>query len=182
MKYLKSFARQNEQKEMDLRLFCFPGMWMICEGLSLSIKTSALSIHLHGKRTKLLKAVYLCIGWGIPLLIVLISVSYLMPAQQYMDTLTSNPDTYRVCWVSTESNTVLYTAVIPFALIITLNLMIVTRSGCFVYKVSKETDRMRPQQTNEDTKHILHAFKAVAILIPVLGLTWVFAFLISKYS
>ena len=154
---------------------------MLCEGLGLAVKTSALSIHLHGKRKKQQKLTYLCTGWGISFLIVMISVGYTIPLEIYMDKLTRDPDCFRVCWVGSDNDTVLYSVVIPFAIVISINLAILSRSGCYVYKMSKETDRMRPQLMKNEHSHIFNSIKAVTILIPTLGLTWTFAFLISKY-
>lgn len=153
---------------------------MLCEGICLTIKTSALSIRLHGKRKKHQNLAYMCIGWGVPFVIVLISASVTMPLKQYMDRLTSDPDSYRVCWVGTEDNTVLYSVIIPFAVVIAVNLIILSRSGFFVYEMSKATERMKPQQTDREASHVLNSLKAVGTLLPALGLAWVFALLISK--
>ena len=158
---------------------------MVCEGISLLIKTSKFSLYIHGRHPNRQKIIYACLGWGTPVIIVVAAVlSASNPGKEYMDTLMKEPVIYRMCWLSVESLTVVYSVVIPFAVMLFINLLITVRAGYFVYSLSKSSDYLKPHEFKpggSGLMHVLSSLRAVVMLMPALGLPWIFAFFISKY-
>ncbi|XP_062919506.1 adhesion G-protein coupled receptor D2-like [Mobula hypostoma] len=133
--------------------------WMMVEGLLLWSKV--VTVNLSEERR--MKYYYL-IGWGIPVLIVTI-------------TLAAAHDKYiadRYCWLNVH-NGVIWAFVGPVIFIIMVNMFVLTRVVLITMSTAKRRAIMlavnsSPMEQAYD--QIRTAVKAVLVLLPILGLTW----------
>ncbi|XP_026091830.1 adhesion G-protein coupled receptor D2 isoform X1 [Carassius auratus] len=133
--------------------------WMLVEGLLLWSKV--VSVNLSEDRH--MKYYYL-IGWGLPVLIVTI-------------TLASASGKYSAdghCWLSVQ-NGVIWGFAGPVIFIIMVNIMIVSRVVMITIATAKRRSLMMTLNTSPEeqvSEQIRAAVKAVVVLLPILGLTW----------
>ncbi|XP_016331008.1 adhesion G-protein coupled receptor D2-like [Sinocyclocheilus anshuiensis] len=133
--------------------------WMLVEGLLLWSKV--VSVNLCEDRH--MKYYYL-IGWGLPALIVTI-------------TLASAAGNYSAdghCWLSVQ-NGVIWGFAGPVIFIIMVNIMILTRVVVITMATAKRRSLMMTLNTSPEeqvSEQIRAAVKAVLVLLPILGLTW----------
>nr|XP_055073266.1 adhesion G-protein coupled receptor D2 isoform X2 [Misgurnus anguillicaudatus] len=133
--------------------------WMLVEGLLLWSKVVSvnLSEHRHMKY-------YYLIGWGLPVLIVTI-------------TLASASGKYTAdghCWLSVQ-NGVIWGFAGPVIFIIMVNVMILTRVVVITIVTAKRRSLMMTLNSSPEeqvSEQIKAAVKAVLVLLPILGLTW----------
>ncbi|XP_056613780.1 adhesion G-protein coupled receptor D2 [Triplophysa dalaica] len=134
--------------------------WMLVEGLLLWSKV--VSVNLSEDRH--MKYYYL-IGWGLPALIVTI-------------TLASASGKYSAdghCWLSVQ-NGVIWGFAGPVIFIIMVNVMILTRVVVITIGTAKRRSLMMTLNSSPEkqvSEQIKAAVKAVLVLLPILGLTWV---------
>ncbi|XP_073793919.1 adhesion G protein-coupled receptor D2 isoform X3 [Danio rerio] len=133
--------------------------WMLVEGLLLWSKV--VSVNLSEDRH--MKYYYL-IGWGLPVLIVTI-------------TLASASGKYTAdghCWLSVQ-NGVIWGFAGPVIFIIMVNIMILTRVVVITIATAKRRSLMMALNNSPEeqiSEQIRAAVKAVLVLLPILGLTW----------
>ncbi|XP_051979787.1 adhesion G-protein coupled receptor D2 isoform X3 [Xyrauchen texanus] len=133
--------------------------WMLVEGLLLWSKV--VSVNLSEDRH--MKYYYL-IGWGLPVLIVTI-------------TLASASGKYSAdghCWLSVQ-NGVIWGFAGPVIFIIMVNIMILTRVVVITITTAKRRSLMMTLNSSAEehvSEQIRVAVKAVLVLLPILGLTW----------
>ncbi|XP_043078298.1 adhesion G-protein coupled receptor D2 isoform X2 [Puntigrus tetrazona] len=133
--------------------------WMLVEGLLLWSKV--VSVNLSEDRH--MKYYYL-IGWGLPVLIVAI-------------TLASAAGNYSAdghCWLSVQ-NGVIWGFAGPVIFIIMVNVMILTRVVVITITTAKRRSLMMTLNSSPEeqvSEQIRAAVKAVLVLLPILGLTW----------
>uniref|UniRef100_A0A9J8ABB9 Adhesion G-protein coupled receptor D2 n=1 Tax=Cyprinus carpio carpio TaxID=630221 RepID=A0A9J8ABB9_CYPCA len=133
--------------------------WMLVEGLLLWSKV--VSVNLSEDRH--IKYYYL-IGWGLPALIVTI-------------TLASAAGNYSAdghCWLSVQ-NGVIWGFAGPVFFIIMVNIMILTRVVMITIATAKRRSLMMTLNSSPEeqvSEQIRAAVKAVLVLLPILGLTW----------
>ncbi|XP_032883780.1 adhesion G-protein coupled receptor D2-like isoform X1 [Amblyraja radiata] len=133
--------------------------WMMVEGLLLWSKVVTVNLS-EERRMKY----YYFIGWGIPVLIVTI-------------TLAAAHDKYiadRYCWLNVH-NGVIWAFVGPVIFIIMVNIFVLTRVVLITMTTAKRRASMlavnsSPMEQAYD--QIRAAVKAVLVLLPILGLTW----------
>ncbi|KAK1806007.1 hypothetical protein P4O66_013048 [Electrophorus voltai] len=133
--------------------------WMLVEGLLLwsKVVTVNLSEDRHMKY-------YYMIGWGLPVLIVTI-------------TLASASGNYTAdghCWLSVQ-NGVIWGFAGPVIFIIMVNIMVLTRVVLITISTAKRRSLMLAANTSpvhQVSEQIRAAVKAVLVLLPILGLTW----------
>ncbi|KAI4894763.1 hypothetical protein NFI96_013537 [Prochilodus magdalenae] len=133
--------------------------WMLVEGLLLwsKVVTVNLSEDRHMKY-------YYLIGWGLPILIVTI-------------TLASASGKYSAdghCWLSVQ-NGVIWGFAGPVIFIIMVNIMVLTRVVVITISMAKRRSLMLAANANpveQVSDQIRAAVKAVLVLLPILGLTW----------
>ncbi|XP_058256904.1 adhesion G-protein coupled receptor D2 isoform X2 [Hemibagrus wyckioides] len=133
--------------------------WMLVEGLLLwsKVVTVNLSEDRHMKY-------YYLIGWGLPVLIV--SITLASASGSY------SADEY--CWLSVH-NGVIWGFVGPVIFIITVNIMVLTRVVIITISTGKRRSLMMADSTSpieQVSEQIRAAVKAVLVLLPILGLTW----------
>ncbi|XP_062869473.1 adhesion G-protein coupled receptor D2 [Trichomycterus rosablanca] len=133
--------------------------WMLVEGLMLWSKVVAVNLN----EDRHMKYYYL-IGWGLPVLIVTI-------------TLASATGKYSAdghCWLSVQ-NGVIWGFAGPVIFIVVVNIMVLTRVLVITISTAKRrTLMMAPRLSPMERvyEQIRAAVKAVLVLLPILGLTW----------
>ncbi|GCC32012.1 hypothetical protein chiPu_0010472 [Chiloscyllium punctatum] len=133
--------------------------WMMVEGLLLWSKV--VTVNLSEERR--MKYYYL-IGWGLPVLIVTI-------------TLAAAHDKYisdRYCWLNVH-NGVIWAFVGPVIFIIMVNIFVLTRVVLITMSTAKRRATMLAVNSSpieQAYDQIRAAVKAVLVLLPILGLTW----------
>ncbi|XP_019524466.1 PREDICTED: adhesion G-protein coupled receptor D1 [Hipposideros armiger] len=130
--------------------------WMLVEGLhlySMVIKVfgSEDSKHLY----------YYGIGWGLPLLICIISISSAMDSY----------GTTNNCWLSLQSGAI-WAFVAPALLVIVVNISILIAVTRVISQISADNYKI-----HGDPSAFKLTAKAVAVLLPILGTSWVFGVL-----
>lgn len=167
---------------------------MLMEGITLVVKTNDKVLqYLNDKNKRKFLMMRHILSWSIPFLIVSVSFGvghlnncYMRRNPYHEEWLARGDpeplkmeDTYNYCWLS-EFMT-LWAAIVPLAMIFLLNSVILMRMACVVHRMSSQEDSLKP--TNNEAAgidHAIAAFKAVLLLIPILGIPWTVAFLISK--
>ncbi|XP_042272092.1 adhesion G-protein coupled receptor D2 isoform X1 [Thunnus maccoyii] len=133
--------------------------WMLVEGLLLWSKVVAVNL----SEDRHMKYYYL-IGWGLPVLIVTITLA--SASGKY------SADGY--CWLSVQ-NGVIWGFAGPVIFIIMVNVMVLTRVVVITISTAKRRSIMLAMGTSpveQAYEQIRAAVKAVLVLLPILGLTW----------
>ncbi|XP_019904393.2 adhesion G-protein coupled receptor D2 isoform X4 [Esox lucius] len=133
--------------------------WMLVEGMLLwsKVVTVNLSEEQHMKY-------YYLIGWGLPVLVVTV-------------TLASASGRYSAdghCWLRVQ-NGVIWGFAGPVIFIIAVNILVLMRVVVITVSTAKRRSIMQPvasSPTKQAYEQIRAAVKAVLVLLPVLGLTW----------
>ncbi|NWX82983.1 AGRF5 protein, partial [Nothoprocta pentlandii] len=134
--------------------------WMLSLGLILFYR---LIFILHNTSKTAQKAVAFCLGYGCPLVIAVITIAVTLPRGVYTRK--------KVCWLNWMDSKALLAFVIPVLIIVVINLFI---TAVVIIKILRPTigDRTNKQERNS----LIQIGKSVAILTPLLGLTWGFGF------
>ncbi|XP_069558395.1 adhesion G protein-coupled receptor D2 [Brachyistius frenatus] len=133
--------------------------WMLVEGLLLWSKVVAVNL----SEEQHMKYYYL-IGWGLPVLIVTITLA--SASGKYA------ADGY--CWLSVQ-NGVIWGFAGPVIFIIMVNILVLTRVVVITISTAKRRSIMLAMGTSpveQAYEQIRAAVKAVLVLLPILGLTW----------
>ncbi|XP_077463208.1 adhesion G protein-coupled receptor D2 isoform X2 [Stigmatopora argus] len=133
--------------------------WMLVEGLLLWSKVVAVNL----SEERHMKYYYL-IGWGLPILIVTITLA--SASDKYL------ADGY--CWLSVQ-NGVIWGFAGPVIFIIMVNFMVLTRVVVITISTAKRRSimlAMGASPVEQTYEQIRAAVKAVLVLLPILGLTW----------
>ncbi|XP_074676290.1 adhesion G protein-coupled receptor F5 isoform X2 [Strix aluco] len=132
--------------------------WMLSLGLILFYR---LIFILHNTSKTAQKAVAFCLGYGCPFVIAVITIAVTLPRNNY-----TRRD---VCWLKWKDSKALLAFVIPALIIVAINLFI---TAVVIIKILRPTigDRSNRQEKNS----LFQIGKSVAILTPLLGLTWGF--------
>ncbi|XP_065913056.1 uncharacterized protein [Dysidea avara] len=133
--------------------------WMLCEGIMLYFLLVKVFNTGLGKN----KLFYLATGWGIPVPIVAIAAGV---AHEHYGTID-------YCWISTDEGAI-WAFVGPMLSIITVNVFFLFMALRALFKSKKRTLSVDQTANADIVKAIL---KATVILLPLLGLTWVFGLL-----
>ena len=167
--------------------------WMLNEGLVLYFKTCKTVLSLDVKK---LLPTLIAVAWGVPFLLVLVCVSVGFTNGIYMDvnkhsckSNSSNP--YHSCWIGVEHN-MIYTVIVPLSVIFFVTGCIIIRTTVEISKMSRKVTKMRSHGSAQamppekkktrfatTTSHSSVALRAVALLLPVLGVPWVIGFLVN---
>ncbi|NXU31638.1 AGRF5 protein, partial [Thalassarche chlororhynchos] len=163
-------ASINDQNQQMSRGICFVAtffihlfylcvfFWMLSLGLILFYR---LVFILHNTSKTTQKAVAFCLGYGCPFVIAVITIAVTLPRNNY-----TRRD---VCWLNWKDSKALLAFVIPALIIVAMNLFI---TAVVIIKILRPTigDRSNRQERNS----LFQIGKSVAILTPLLGLTWGF--------
>nr|XP_009482014.1 PREDICTED: probable G-protein coupled receptor 116 [Pelecanus crispus] len=163
-------ASINDQNQQMNRGICFMAtffihlfylcvfFWMLSLGLILLYR---LVFILHDTSKTTQKTVAFCLGYGCPFVIAVITIAVTLPRNSY-----TRKD---VCWLNWEDSKALLAFIVPALIIVAMNLFI---TAVVIIKILRPTigDRSKKQERNS----LFQIGKSVAILTPLLGLTWGF--------
>ena len=154
---------------------------MLLEGLLLFAKTSDKVLWFDRLRYAHPQQRNVLVGWIIPALIVLVAAAVGFSGESYMSKKDSDGN-YDRCWLNKESTILIYSVLVPCALVLSVNLAILLKVGVFVNKMSRKGNKLAsvPRSQAGNSKHLMASFKAVVMLAPVLGFSLVFAFVAGK--
>ncbi|XP_071959445.1 adhesion G-protein coupled receptor D1-like [Antedon mediterranea] len=130
-------------------------MWMAVEAMHMYSKVRNLT---HGRSRRKFH-VYYPIGWGIPAIIVIVTMAVRLEGY----------GTDTACWLAADKGTI-WAFIGPVITIIMLNTTIMV----IVLKTFTSVKSVKSKPLREQTRRTL---RAAAVLLPVFGLTWVFGLL-----
>ncbi|NXI42476.1 AGRF5 protein, partial [Galbula dea] len=132
--------------------------WMLSLGLILFYR---LIFILHNTSKTAQKAMAFCLGYVCPFAIAVTTIAVTLPRNNY-----TRKD---VCWLNWKDSKALLAFVVPALIIVATNLFI---TAVVIIKILRPTigDRSNKQEKNS----LFQIGKSVAILTPLLGLTWGF--------
>ncbi|XP_071499373.1 uncharacterized protein [Diadema antillarum] len=134
-------------------MFC----WMLIEGVHLYV----MLIKVFGAANHIKK--YFLAGWGIPLLVVGISAGVF-----YKDYAASST----VCWMSTKAMLGSFIPTVSIVVVVNTSFLIMV-----LRVMMKSMSAKYKSRVSSNTSQVKAGLKAAAILLPLLGLTWVFGFI-----
>ncbi|XP_064387576.1 adhesion G protein-coupled receptor L3-like isoform X2 [Halichondria panicea] len=143
-------------------LFTAVFFWMLCEGIMLYLMLVVVFSQISKKWW-----IFFIIGWGVPVIPVAISAGLIH--DQY--------GTEEYCWIAVGAGDkgAVWAFVAPMLLVVLVNIFFLLAALCSVYKQKKLTMQQRGKK--ESLQLFSQLFKATIILLPLLGLTWVFGLL-----
>ncbi|XP_064396295.1 adhesion G protein-coupled receptor L3-like isoform X2 [Halichondria panicea] len=143
-------------------LFTTVCFWMLCEGIMLYLKLVLVFNRISKKWW-----IFFIIGWVVPVIPVAISAGLIH--DQY--------GTEEYCWIAVGAGDkgAIWAFVVPMLLVVLVNIFFLLAALRSVYNLRKST--MQRSEKKESLKLFSQLFKATVILLPLLGLTWVFGLL-----
>ncbi|XP_031560259.1 adhesion G protein-coupled receptor E1-like [Actinia tenebrosa] len=130
--------------------------WMLAEGINVYNKiVKVFSTKKYGK-------FYFTLGWGVPLVLVIVTSAAVF----------NKYGPQNICWLQEE---VIWVFAVPVLVIIVANFFVLLS---VVYVLLRKTMAFTslPNKAKESPK-VKRTFKVTVVLLPLLGLTWVFGFL-----
>ncbi|KAM6279775.1 adhesion G protein-coupled receptor F5 [Porphyrio hochstetteri] len=165
-------ASINDQKKQISGGICFVAtffihlfylcvfFWMLSLGLILFYR---LVFILHNTSKTAQKAVAFSLGYGCPFVIAVITIAVTLPGNSY-----TGKD---ICWLNWKDSKALLAFVVPALIIVAMNLFI---TAVVIIKILRPT--IGDRSYKQERKSLFQIGKSVAILTPLLGLTWGFGF------
>lgn len=168
---------------------------MLVEGFRILIVTSDHALLYRAKSFKYKRTISLSLGWGVPGLIVITSVvvgvftgTYLKPCYLYQKQLTAKEldptleiewvQKYDKCWLAHETCLFLVSVIVPIATVLILNVIITAKVTATVIKIKGRSKNLRKASEEKVTvkDNVLSAVRALVVLVPVLGISWIIGF------
>ncbi|NXA65505.1 AGRF5 protein, partial [Mohoua ochrocephala] len=162
-----SITDQNQQMSRDICImatffihffYLCVFFWMLSLGLILFYR---LVFILHNTSKTAQKAVAFCLGYVCPFVIAVTTIAVTLPKNNY-----TRKD---VCWLNWNDSKALLAFVIPALIIVATNLFI---AAVVIIKILRPT--IGDRSSGQERKSLFQIGKSVAILTPLLGLTWGF--------
>ncbi|NWS09407.1 AGRF5 protein, partial [Motacilla alba] len=162
-----SITDQNQQMSRDICImatffihffYLCVFFWMLSLGLILFYR---LVFILHNTSKTAQKAVAFCLGYVCPFVIAVTTIAVTLPKNSY-----TRKD---VCWLNWKDSKALLAFVIPALIIVATNLFI---AAVVIIKILRPT--IGDRSSGQERKSLFQIGKSVAILTPLLGLTWGF--------
>ncbi|NXA14546.1 AGRF5 protein, partial [Sapayoa aenigma] len=132
--------------------------WMLSLGLILFYR---LVFILHNTSKTAQKAVAFCLGYVCPFVIAVTTIAVTLPRNNY-----TRKD---ACWLNWKDSKALLAFVIPSLIIVAMNLSI---TAVVIIKILRPT--IGDRSSRQERRSLFQIGKSVAILTPLLGLTWGF--------
>ncbi|KAM4771227.1 adhesion G protein-coupled receptor F5-like [Rhinophrynus dorsalis] len=132
--------------------------WMLTMGLILFYR---LVYVLHDMSKTTMMAISFCTGYGFPLIISVITIAVTQPKKQYT--------AEKSCWLNFKESKAFIAFVVPALIIIVVNFIILL---VVIVKLLRPSIGDKPRKEEKST--LIHIGKSIAILTPLLGLTWGF--------
>nr|XP_058962437.1 adhesion G protein-coupled receptor L4-like isoform X3 [Pocillopora verrucosa] len=133
--------------------------WMLVEGIYLYL----FVVKVYNINTKM--HMYHVISWGLPMIMMAISLG-IAAAKEGIQSYVSD----KYCWLSSTNN-LIWIFVSFVTLIEVLNILIIVRV------IKEMTNLVQPTGEDDHIKQIRIGIKACALMIPLLGVTWLFGLL-----
>ncbi|NXH48438.1 AGRF5 protein, partial [Dicaeum eximium] len=162
-----SITDQNQQMSRDICImatffihffYLCVFFWMLSLGLILFYR---LVFILHNTSKTAQKTVAFCLGYLCPFVIAVTTIAVTLPKNSY-----TRKD---VCWLNWKDSKALLAFVIPALIIVATNLFI---AAVVIIKILRPT--IGDRSSGQERKSLFQIGKSVAILTPLLGLTWGF--------
>ncbi|NXY58855.1 AGRF5 protein, partial [Callaeas wilsoni] len=162
-----SITDQNQQMSRDICIvatffihffYLCVFFWMLSLGLILFYR---LVFILHNTSKTAQKAVAFCLGYVCPFVIAVTTIAVTLPKNNY-----TRKD---VCWLNWKDSKALLAFIIPALIIVATNLFI---AAVVIIKILRPT--IGDRSSGQERKSLFQIGKSVAILTPLLGLTWGF--------
>ncbi|XP_030125807.4 adhesion G protein-coupled receptor F5 isoform X1 [Taeniopygia guttata] len=162
-----SITDQNQQTSRDICImatffihffYLCVFFWMLSLGLILFYR---LVFILHNTSKTVQKAVAFCLGYMCPFVIAVTTIAVTLPKNSYTRK--------NVCWLNWKDSKALLAFVIPALIIVATNLFI---AAVVIIKILRPT--IGDRSSGQERRSLLQIGKSVAILTPLLGLTWGF--------
>ncbi|XP_039577510.1 adhesion G protein-coupled receptor F5 [Passer montanus] len=162
-----SITDQNQQVSRDICImatffihffYLCVFFWMLSLGLILFYR---LVFILHNTSKTAQKTVAFCLGYVCPFVIAVTTIAVTLPKNSY-----TRKD---VCWLNWKDSKALLAFVIPALIIVATNLFI---AAVVIIKILRPT--IGDRSSGQERKSLFQIGKSVAILTPLLGLTWGF--------
>ncbi|NXS16743.1 AGRF5 protein, partial [Mystacornis crossleyi] len=162
-----SITNQNQQTSRDICImatffihffYLCVFFWMLSLGLILFYR---LVFILHNTSKTAQKAVAFCLGYVCPFVIAVTTIAVTLPKNNYTRK--------EVCWLNWKDSKALLAFVIPALIIVATNLFI---AAVVIIKILRPT--IGDRSSGQERKSLFQIGKSVAILTPLLGLTWGF--------
>ncbi|XP_038655813.1 adhesion G protein-coupled receptor F5-like isoform X2 [Scyliorhinus canicula] len=134
--------------------------WMLTLGLLLMYR---LLFPFHDLRKSVMMGISFSIGYLCPLIISVITIGVTYPRNSY-----SRED---ACWLGWEKEYPLLAFVVPALAIIAVNLIILI---VVIFKLLRPTIGDRSRSNNQERETFRQVVRSIAVLTPILGLTWAF--------
>ncbi|XP_027311150.3 adhesion G protein-coupled receptor F5 isoform X1 [Anas platyrhynchos] len=142
-----------------IHLFYLCGLfWMLSLGLILFYR---LVFIFHNTSKTIQKVLAFCLGYGCPFVFAVITIAVTLPQKNYI-----NKD---VCWLNWKDSKALLAFIIPALAIVVMNLFI---TGVVIIKILRPN--IGDKTNKQERKTLFQIGKSLAILTPLLGLTWGF--------
>ncbi|XP_069092168.1 adhesion G protein-coupled receptor F5-like [Pleurodeles waltl] len=132
--------------------------WMLTMGLILFYRMVYV---FHDMSKSTMMAISFCLGYGCPLIISVITVAVTQPRNLYREELT--------CWLNFTSTKAFLAFVVPALIIVGANFIILI---VVMVKLLRPSVGDKPKKEEKST--LIKIAKSVAVLTPLLGLTWGF--------
>ncbi|XP_056006165.1 adhesion G-protein coupled receptor D1-like [Ostrea edulis] len=139
-------------------LFMSAFAWMMVEGLALYLSCTR-PISAYGD----MRMIYLLIGWGIPAIIVLITLG--SNFQDY-----GEDGEYNSCWLSIDDG-LIWSFMAPMIVIVVMNILVLGL-------VLKAFLTLRTNSKKSEAARLFASFKVMVTLLPILGITWFLGILV----
>ncbi|XP_072355243.1 adhesion G-protein coupled receptor F1-like isoform X2 [Scyliorhinus torazame] len=134
--------------------------WMLTLGLLLVYRLLFL---FHDLSKSVMMGISFSIGYLCPLIISVITIGVTYPRNSY-----TRED---ACWLGWDKGYPLLAFVIPALAIIAINLIILT---VVIFKLLRPTIGDRSRSNNQERETFKQVVRSIAVLTPILGLTWAF--------
>ena len=151
---------------------------MSAEALTLVLKISKWTLHYNKWSPDKVKKAELLVGWGVPAVVVGIAAGVGLYFDSYVEGIKGYG--YTACWLDQSSLLYYLTVILPFILIYVINLTIFIIVLRLVYKMSVKSRKLTQtskKRTNKNLPHIRATSKSFGMLLPVLGIPYIFGFL-----
>ncbi|NWI03032.1 AGRF5 protein, partial [Tichodroma muraria] len=162
-----SISDQNQQMSRDVCImatffihffYLCVFFWMLSLGLILFYR---LVFILHNTSKTTQKVVAFCLGYLCPFVIAVTTIAVTLPKNSYTRK--------NVCWLNWNDSKALLAFIIPALIIVATNLFI---AAVVIIKILRPT--IGDRSCGQERKSLFQIGKSVAILTPLLGLTWGF--------
>lgn len=161
-------------------LFLSRFTWMTCLGFEFSRKfIQAFQLKVansdDNRSPKLCLLIYMIIGWGIPLVIVVITMIVNLTSYGFVRYRTGTDGDQGLCWIDNDVALIIST-VIPISIALIVNTVIFFFIVSLIFFMSRNMPK--DIQRKQTTAHV----RVVLGVFVVLGITWVFGFVILLFD